>query len=59
MGVKILIFVICALVALIIAMVAGWLSRPQDKARIVLYASGVFGGTLTLFVFVLSSLGIF
>jgi hypothetical protein len=60
-GVKVLIVVICALISVIVAMVAGFLSRssPGSPAgHAVLYGGGAFAGCLLLCLAVLSSLGV-
>ncbi|EFL35506.1 predicted protein [Streptomyces viridochromogenes DSM 40736] len=60
LGVKGLIVVICILISVIVAMVAGVIShRPNTpKGPAFLYGGGVFGGSLTLCLVVLTSLGV-
>jgi hypothetical protein len=60
LGVKALVVVICALVSVIIGMVAGLIHyKPTTpKGPAFLYGGGVFGGSLTLCLVVLTSLGV-
>ncbi|WP_031487304.1 hypothetical protein [Streptomyces bicolor] len=60
LGVKLLIFVICFLLSVIVGIVAGLIShRPSTpKGPAFLYGGGVFGGSLTLCLVVLTSLGV-
>ncbi|MEV5078675.1 hypothetical protein AB0K74_07560 [Streptomyces sp. NPDC056159] len=58
--IKLLFVVICALASMIVGIGAGWLShRPGARKRdAVLIGGGTFGGTLTLCILVLTSLGV-
>ncbi|MGW4437039.1 hypothetical protein ACWELO_14950 [Streptomyces sp. NPDC004596] len=60
LGVKALIIVICALVSVIVGIVAGLIHHKPSapKGQAFLYGSGVFGGSLTLCMLVLTSLGV-
>ncbi|MFE4368031.1 hypothetical protein ACFRMN_07255 [Streptomyces sp. NPDC056835] len=60
LGIKVLIIVICALVSIIIGIVAGLLkyTPATPKAPAVLFGGGAFGGSLTLCLLVMSSLGV-
>lgn len=59
-GVKILVLLVCILLAAIVAIVAGLLSRSETKPRAaVLYGGGTFGGTMLLFLAILTALDIF
>ncbi|MYX05958.1 hypothetical protein GTW98_03895 [Streptomyces sp. SID8375] len=60
LGIKALIFVICFLFSIIIGMVAGLISHKPTtpKGPAFLYGGGVFGGSLTLCLLVLTSLGV-
>ncbi|MEU0246662.1 hypothetical protein ABZ192_20465 [Streptomyces sp. NPDC006235] len=60
LGVKVLVVIICALVSVIIGMVAGLLNHDPGtpKRKSVIFGGGVFGGSLTLAVVVLSALGV-
>ncbi|WP_314412503.1 hypothetical protein [Streptomyces sp. DSM 40484] len=61
LGVKMLIFVICALLSVIVGIVAGLIHHKPatPKGPAFLYGGGVFGGSLTLCTLVLSALGVF
>ncbi|MGW2839671.1 hypothetical protein ACWCWD_17920 [Streptomyces sp. NPDC001493] len=60
LGVKVLIVVICALISVIVAIVAGLLKHnsTEPKAPAVLFGGGAFAGALTLCLLVTSSLGV-
>ncbi|GAA2246476.1 hypothetical protein GCM10010145_11880 [Streptomyces ruber] len=60
LGVKVLIVVICALVSVIVGMVAGLIKHTpaSPKGHAFLYGGGVFGGSLTLCLVVMTSLGV-
>ncbi|MGW5968931.1 hypothetical protein [Streptomyces sp. NPDC055186] len=60
LGVKVLIVVICALVSVIVGIVAGLIHHKPTtpKGPAFLYGGGVFGGSLTLCLVVLTSLGV-
>ncbi|WP_328767610.1 hypothetical protein [Streptomyces sp. NBC_00286] len=60
LGVKVLLVVICALVSIIIGIVAALvIHKPSSpKGPSFLYGGGVFGGSLTLCLVVLTSLGV-
>ncbi|WP_330307611.1 MULTISPECIES: hypothetical protein [unclassified Streptomyces] len=60
LGIKMLVVVICTLLSIIIGIVAGLLMHPPaaPKAPAVLFGGGVFGGSLTLCLLVMSSLGV-
>lgn len=60
LGVKLLIFMICFLLSVIIGIVAGLIHHKPTtpKGPAFLYGGGVFGGSLTLCLVVLTSLGV-
>ncbi|MEU5251456.1 hypothetical protein [Streptomyces longwoodensis] len=60
LGVKVLIVIICALISIIIAIVAGFLSHSPGSpvGQAVLYSGGAFAGCLLLCLAVLSALGV-
>ncbi|MCX4906208.1 hypothetical protein [Streptomyces sp. NBC_00878] len=60
LGVKVLIVSICALISVIVGIVAGLISHKTDTpiGPAFLLGGGVFGGTLTLCLMVLSALGV-
>ncbi|MFE2267137.1 hypothetical protein [Streptomyces griseosporeus] len=60
LSVKALIVVICALISVIVGIVAGVISHkpPAPKGPAFLYGGGVFSGSLTLCLVVLTSLGV-
>ncbi|MFI1184784.1 hypothetical protein [Streptomyces californicus] len=60
LGVKVLIVIICALVSVIVGIVAALISHKPNtpKGPAVLYGGGVFGGALTLCLVALTSLGV-
>ncbi|MEU6197703.1 hypothetical protein [Streptomyces sp. NPDC047061] len=60
LGVKVLVVVICILVSVIAGIVAGLLKHtpPGPKAPAILFGGGAFGGTLTLCLLVMTSLGV-
>ncbi|MEV5438189.1 hypothetical protein AB0K80_19570 [Streptomyces sp. NPDC052682] len=59
-GVRLLIFAICFLLSVIVGIVAGVISHRPDapKGPAFLYGGGVFGGSLTLCLVALTSLGV-
>lgn len=59
-GVKVLLVVICALVSVIVGMIAALLLSSSGKphAEAVLYGGGAFAGCMTLCLLVLSTLKI-
>ncbi|GEK00075.1 hypothetical protein [Streptomyces sp. 1-11] len=61
LAVKLLIFVICTLISVIVGIVAGLIHHKPTtpKGPSFLYGGGVFGGSLTLCMVVLSALGVF
>ncbi|KUL46342.1 hypothetical protein [Streptomyces regalis] len=60
LGVKVLIVIICALISVIVGIVAGLINHKSDtpKGPAFLFGGGTFGGTLTLCLVVLTSLGV-
>ncbi|MEV5441216.1 hypothetical protein AB0N23_01450 [Streptomyces sp. NPDC052644] len=60
LGVKVLIVIICVLISVIIGMMAGAIMHKptSPKGPAFLYGGGVFGGSLTLCLVVLTSLGV-
>jgi hypothetical protein len=60
LGVKLLIFAICFLLSIIVGGVAGLIMHKPNtpKGPAFLYGGGVFGGSLTLCLVVLTSLGV-
>ncbi|WP_405506887.1 hypothetical protein OG323_09020 [Streptomyces cyaneofuscatus] len=60
LGVKALIFIICALASAIVGIVAGLISHKPNtpKGPAVLYGAGAFGGALTLCLVALTSLSV-
>ncbi|MFE9966767.1 hypothetical protein [Streptomyces sp. NPDC005525] len=60
LGVKALIVIICALVSVVVGIVAGLISHKPNtpKGPAVLYGGGVFGGALTLCLVALTSLSV-
>ncbi|MCP9957091.1 hypothetical protein [Streptomyces sudanensis] len=60
LSVKVLIFGICFLLSVIVGMIAGAIQHKPTtpKGPAFLYGGGVFGGSLTLFLVVLTSLGV-
>ncbi|CAA19401.1 MULTISPECIES: hypothetical protein [Streptomyces] len=60
LGVKVLIVVICTLISVIVAMVAGFLSHASGSSvgQAILYGGGAFAGSLLLCLAVLSALGV-
>ncbi|MGW4345582.1 hypothetical protein ACWEL8_10975 [Streptomyces sp. NPDC004690] len=60
LGVKLLIVVICALISVIVGMVAGFLSHSPGSpvGQAVLYGGGAFAGCLLLCLAVLSALSV-
>ncbi|WP_089107441.1 hypothetical protein [Streptomyces hyaluromycini] len=58
LGVKVLVVVVCALVSVIVAMVAAWLSHTPGApaGQAVLYGGGSFGGCMLLCLAVLKAL---
>ncbi|MCX3288582.1 hypothetical protein OR263_18035 [Streptomyces sp. NEAU-H22] len=61
LGVRMLIFMICFLFSVIIGIVAGLIHHKPTtpKGPTFLYGGGVFGGSLTLCLVVLTSLRVF
>ncbi|MFJ9623430.1 hypothetical protein [Streptomyces sp. NPDC101181] len=61
LGVKVLVVIICALTSVIVGIVAGLLKHTpaSPKAPAVLFGGGAFGGSLTLCLMLMSSLGVF
>ncbi|MEV7295624.1 hypothetical protein AB0N79_28970 [Streptomyces microflavus] len=59
LGVKALLIVICALISIIVGITAGYMShKPGARHRdAVLFGGGVFLGSMTLCIAVLSALG--
>ncbi|MES9806101.1 hypothetical protein [Streptomyces cinereoruber] len=60
LGVKVLIFVICFLFSVIVGIAAALINHKPTapKGPAFLYGGGVFGGSLTLCLVVLTSLGV-
>ncbi|MCF2130600.1 hypothetical protein L1I79_29835 [Strepomyces sp. STD 3.1] len=60
LGVKVLVVVICALFSVIVGGLAALLNHDPGtpKRKSVIFGGGVFGGSLTLTVVVLSALGV-
>ncbi|MFJ9729540.1 hypothetical protein ACIRP3_43135 [Streptomyces sp. NPDC101209] len=60
LGVKVLVVVICALVSVIVGIVAGLLKHipATPKAPAILFGGGAFGGSLTLCLLVVTTLGV-
>ncbi|MER7866261.1 hypothetical protein ACWGNR_06855 [Streptomyces althioticus] len=60
LGVKVLLLVTCALASVIIGGLAALLNHDPGtpKRKSVIFGGGVFGGSLTLAVMVLSALGV-
>ncbi|GHG96813.1 hypothetical protein [Streptomyces lanatus] len=60
LGVRALIVVICVLISAIVGILAGLLKHTPatPKAPAILYGGGVFGGSLTLCLLVMSALGV-
>ncbi|MGW2782667.1 hypothetical protein ACWC3X_15695 [Streptomyces populi] len=60
LGVKVLIVFTCILFSTLVGIGAGWLSHKPGgfKRDAVLVGGGTFGGTLTLTILVLTSLGV-
>ncbi|MEU2980581.1 hypothetical protein ABZ678_27415 [Streptomyces hirsutus] len=60
LGVKLLILVICFLLSVIVGIVAGLIHHKPTtpKGPAFLYGGGVFGGSLTLCLVVLTALGV-
>ncbi|MFI9077515.1 hypothetical protein ACIGW8_13650 [Streptomyces sioyaensis] len=61
LGVKVLVMAICALISVIVAMVAGFLSHTPGSpvGQAVLYGGAAFAGSLIVCVTVLASLKVF
>ncbi|MFG2358050.1 hypothetical protein [Streptomyces sp. NPDC048521] len=59
-GVKVLVILLCALLSVIVAMVAGFLSHSPGSpvSQAVLYGGAAFAGCLLLCLAVLSALGV-
>lgn len=59
LGVKALLIVLCALISIIVAMVAGFMSHTAGSpvTEAVLYGGGAFTGCMMLCLMVLSALG--
>ncbi|MFG2638774.1 hypothetical protein ACGFX8_34315 [Streptomyces sp. NPDC048362] len=60
LGVKVLVVIICALISVIVGILAGLLKHTPaaPKAPAVLFGGGAFGGSLTLCLMLMSSLGV-
>ncbi|MFJ9817909.1 hypothetical protein ACIRU3_22130 [Streptomyces sp. NPDC101151] len=60
LGVKVLVVVICVLTSVIVGIVAGLLKHAPatPKAPAILFGGGAFGGSLTLCLLVMSTLGV-
>ncbi|WP_416963882.1 hypothetical protein [Streptomyces sp. Agncl-13] len=60
LGVKVLIVIICALVSIIVGIVAGLISHKTNTPMgpAFLFGGGAFAGSLTLCLLVMSSLGV-
>ncbi|MET9847530.1 hypothetical protein [Streptomyces ossamyceticus] len=61
LGVKVLVVLICALISVIVGMVAGFLSHAPGSpvGQAVLYGGGAFAGCLLLCLAVLTALRVF
>ncbi|WP_330354501.1 hypothetical protein [Streptomyces chartreusis] len=59
-GVRVLVVIICILISVIVAMVAGFISHSPGSpiSGAVLYGGGAFAGCLILCLAVLSALGV-